>query len=252
MADQRSGISIDGNQAHDVPDTGVRIMFGGVGYRTLRAAVGTGDRVDAVFTTQGGLLVAGVDGTTPIALAVNASGQLEVDIVAQQLTPIFVQAVGNAAHDGIDSAGPIKIGGRARSALPELMSAADDRVDALFDMSGRLVTAPVGLPEMQGRLRTTLTSTTETTIAGATASEFHDLTHLVLSNESGTAVRVDIRDNTGDTVLMSVALAADGGGAVQQFSEPFYQALVNDNWTAQLSAVVSSVYITAIWNRRAA
>ncbi len=48
--------------------------------------------------------------------------------------------VGNVAHDAADSGGPIKIGGKAATAEPTAVSAAD-RVDAYFDANGKLVVA---------------------------------------------------------------------------------------------------------------
>ncbi len=87
-----------GNVAHDAPDSGNPIKVGGRASTTIPAAVADDDRVDAIYTTQGAATVAGLDGTTPRALAVNASGQLEVDITAQQLSPIVV--AGGGTHDG--------------------------------------------------------------------------------------------------------------------------------------------------------
>ena len=45
------------------------------------------DRVNVVCTTTGGQLAAGTDGTTPRNLAVNGTGQLEVDIAASGVSP---------------------------------------------------------------------------------------------------------------------------------------------------------------------
>jgi hypothetical protein len=59
-------------------------------------------------------------------------------------------------------------------------------------------------------------------------------------------VRVDIRDDTAGTVRFSAHLAATGGGANVIVPIPLKASADNDNWTAQLSASVSSVYITAI------
>ena len=74
---------------------------------------------------------------------------------------------------------------------------------------------------------------------------FHDLTVLIISNESTTEVRVDIRDATAGSVVLPIDLAADGGGAVLNFSPPFIQTTGANNWTAQLSSNATSVYVTA-------
>jgi hypothetical protein len=92
----------------------------------------------------------------------------------------------------------------------------------------------------------TLTDTTETTlIAAGGTGVYNDLTLLTMSNTSSTVVRVDIRDDTAGTVRISFELAADGGGVVIPFTEPFLAGAVNDNWTAQLSGSVTDVRITA-------
>lgn len=85
-------ITAVGDIAHDTADSGNPVKIGGKAYTTLPAAAATLDRVDQTMTTQGGALVAGIDGTTPRNIAVNASGQLEVDITAQQLANLQVQS----------------------------------------------------------------------------------------------------------------------------------------------------------------
>lgn len=265
---------IEGDTAHDDPDTGDPVKMGGFASSGQPTPVDSGDRVNAWFGLGGEQRVTVVNtggdhmevlATQTDALANNTNAAVAAALgyvfngttfdrvrAGDRAGSLLVDADGNLAHDDPDAGNPIKIGGRAQSTLPALV-ADDDRVDTLHDRSGRIVTAPVGLPEMQDRLRTVLTDANETTIAGATAAEFHDLTMLTLSNDSASEVSVDIRDDTGGTILMTIDLAADGGGAIIPFSgEPWYQALVNDNWTAEASGAVSSVYITAIWNRRAA
>ncbi len=73
-----------GDIAHDAADSGNPVKVGGKAFTTLPTAAATSDRVDQSMTTQGGALVAGTDGTTPRNVAVNASGQLEVDLSAAQ------------------------------------------------------------------------------------------------------------------------------------------------------------------------
>lgn len=84
-----------GEIAHDSPDSGNPVKIGGRAFTTLPIAAATLDRVDLSMTDQGAALIGGVDGTTPREIAVNASGQLEVDIVAQQLSPIVVDLGAN-------------------------------------------------------------------------------------------------------------------------------------------------------------
>jgi hypothetical protein len=152
---------------------------------------------------------------------------------------------GATAHDTAVAENPVLDGGEARTSLPTAV-ADGDTVRSMRDDLGRTVVAVHSVRDRVVQNRITLTTTTETTLIAALASTFRDLVLLVLSNESATEVRVDIRDSTTGTVRLSVDLAADGGGAVIPFPVPLPQATVNNNWTAQLSAAVSTVYITAV------
>ncbi len=150
---------------------------------------------------------------------------------------------GAAAHDAAVAENPVLVGGEARTTTPTAVGDGD-AVRLQADDQGRLVVVQNAPRDLVKTARITLTGTSETNLVAATASEFHDMTFLVLSNESATEVRVDIRDDTAGTAVISIDLAADGGGAVLSFPTPWPQAAVNDNWTAQLSAVVSTVYIS--------
>ncbi len=152
---------------------------------------------------------------------------------------------GAAAHDAAAAGNPLLNGGEARSTLPTAV-ADGDAVRQQHDDLGRQVTAPYSPRDLTLHNRLALTSTTETTLIALAASTFHDLVFLSLSNESSTEVRVDIRDDTAGTIRFSIDLAPDGGGAIIKFPVPLTQAIQGDNWTAQLSAAVSTVYITAI------
>lgn len=151
---------------------------------------------------------------------------------------------GAAAHDAPVAGNPFLNGGEARTTLPTAVADAD-AVRAMHDDVGRQVIYPFAPRDLIVHNRIALTSTTETTLIALAASTFHDLVFLSFSNESSTKVRVDIRDDTAGTIRYSITLAADGGGAIVKFPVPLTQALQGDNWTAQLSASVSTVYITA-------
>ncbi len=173
---------------------------------------------------------------------VTVTGTVTVDLGANN----DVIAAGDVAHDTADSGNPVKIGAVARTAHPTAVAGAD-RVNVYADDLGRLVTYPYAPRDLVSHNRLALTTTTETKlITAGGAGVFKDLTMLVLSNESATETRVDIRDATAGTIRLSMDLAADGGGAVLRFDPPFTQAAAANNWTAQLSGAVSTVYITAI------
>ena len=154
------------------------------------------------------------------------------------------QMEGAVAHDSPVAGNPLLGGGEARLTLPTAVGDGD-AVRGMRDDLGRNVNYPFAPRDLIVHNRIVLTSTTETTLIALAASTFHDLVFLSFSNESATEVRVDIRDDTAGTIRYSIDLAADGGGAIVKFPVPLTQALQGDNWTAQLSAAVSSVYITA-------
>jgi hypothetical protein len=157
-----------------------------------------------------------------------------------------VAAAGDVAHDGVDSGNPVKVGFVARTAHPTAVAALD-RVNGYADVFGRQITYPVAPRELSTHNRLALTDANETTlIAAGGAGVFRDIVWMMFSNESATETRVDIRDSTAGTIRLSIDLAADGGGAVVPLPVPFKQATANNNWTAQASGAVSTIYITAI------
>ena len=137
------------------------------------------------------------------------------------------------------------MGGVARTTNPTAV-ADGDRVDSFFDKVGR----PVVVAQ-QGRglvvdNNITLTTTTETSLlAAGAAGVFHDLVTLIAANTSATGVRMDLRDATAGTVLMSLWIpATDTRGFNLTVPKP--QAAAATAWTAQLSAAVTDVRIYAL------
>lgn len=152
---------------------------------------------------------------------------------------------GTVAHDSADSGNPVKVGGKARTTNPTAVADAD-RVDATFDDIGRQVVVLNQVRDLVVHQHTQIaSSSSETTIvtAGA-AGVFHDLTHLIVTNQTATAVNVTIKDATAGTTRMIIALAANGG-AVIPFSVPVPQASAANNWTATLSSASVTVNIFA-------
>lgn len=94
--------------------------------------------------------------------------------------------------------------------------------------------------------RVAISTTTETElIAAGGVGVFRDLSSLIMSNESTTKVRVDIRDALAGTVRYSVELAP-GTPFPITLPVPHPQAVANTAWTMKLSAAVGPVYVTAI------
>lgn len=206
--------------------------------------------VDGIVTVQDGGSSLTVDGTVT-ANAGTGTFAVSGTVTANAGTGTFavsggVAAAGDVAHDAADSGNPVKVGLVGRTAHPTAV-ADGDRVNGYGDDLGRLVTYPFAPRDLITHNRIVLTSTTETTlIAAGGAGVFRDIVWLGLSNESATKVRVDIRDATAGTVRFSLTLAADGGGGIIALPVPLTQATAANNWTAQLSAAVTSVYVQAI------
>jgi hypothetical protein len=158
---------------------------------------------------------------------------------------------GDVAHDTADSGNPVKMGAQARTTLPTAV-ADSDRVNVMADKVGRQVIFPFAPRDRLGDGgRVTLTSTTETSlVAAGGAGVFRDIIGFVVSNESATPVRVDIADGASigsTTDRVSLTLAASGGGGSIMLPAPLKMTTANHLWSAQLSAAVTSVYVTALY-----
>ena len=138
----------------------------------------------------------------------------------------------------------MKVGGIARTANPTVVAALD-RVDAFYDTEGRQITQPFAPRALTVHNTITLTTTSETTLIAAAASIFHDVLGIFIANSSATAVTVTIKDATAGTTR-AVIYAPAGQNAGFMLPIPMTASAANANWTATLSAGVSSVYVTAI------
>ena len=148
---------------------------------------------------------------------------------------------GSLAHDAVESGNPLAIGGIARTANPTAVAALD-RVRGWFTTLGKMVVT-LGAPrDLITHAHTQIASpSSETTIlAAGGAGVLHDLTSLVITNQTATAVNVTIKDDTAGTTRMIIALAASGG-AVIDFPRPVNQAVANKPWTATLSSAAVTV-----------
>lgn len=152
---------------------------------------------------------------------------------------------GDTAHDSTDAGKPVSTGFQARTTNPTAVSDGD-RVRAIADDIGRQVVVLNQVRDLVVHQHTQISSSSsETTIVTAGSSGvFHDLTHLVITNQTATAVNVTIKDATAGTTRMIVALAASGG-AVIPFPVPVPQASAANNWTATLSSASVTVNIFA-------
>ena len=207
--------------------------------RGQRQGVTAGGAAKADITT-----IAGTAPTTVGKLDVKAA---DGDVFVRQATAanLNAQVVGEVAHDGVDSGNPQKMGAQARQTNPTAVADAD-RVNLIADDVGRQVVRLGQVRDLMVDATTTITVSTETTILAAVASTFLDLVTLIIANTSATGVRVDIRDTTAGTVLLSLyAPATQTVGFT--LTRPKNQTTVNTNWTAQASSAVTDlrVYVQA-------
>lgn len=137
-----------------------------------------------------------------------------------------VTAVGDVAHDAADSGNPIKIGGKAIDMLPDTDAeqgpsdvTANDRVNALFDLKGRLLTVPNARYNVLDNVSTTYNNTTTT--ATSTAIVCWQYRQFSLSFNL-------TRANSPTEILFQIEVSFDGTN---------YHVLQNDFWA---SLVISS------------
>lgn len=184
-----------------------------------------------------------VQAIAPSTPATNSLGQITV--VQGTGSALNAQVTGAAAQGATASGNPVFTAGVAKTALASART--DGQIVApLYDKIGRQI-ATIGQVRDLVTFQTmvTLTATTETTIAAAVASVFNDLYSLVITNTSATGVRVDFRTVAAGAVVFSVWIPATTS-LVLPMTVPFKQATVNTAWTAQLSAAVTDVRITAV------
>lgn len=193
--------------------------------------------------------VVGIGGTGDAAATAGSVGSLNAKLrfATSQLAAIETLLT-NVAHDAVDAGNPRKIGAQARTSWPAAVADAD-RANAICDKLGRLLVA--GVPrELRGNQQTTITnSIAEITIVSAGAAGIkQDVYGLVIANISATAVNVIIRDSTGGPERFTFAIpAGNTAGFTLPAADGHEQQTAANNWTAQCSASVASVKITAMF-----
>jgi len=156
-----------------------------------------------------------------------------------------IPIIGNVASGIADSGNPVKIGAVARTANP---AAATDgqRINVMSDKIGRLVTTNMQVRDLKTNNRTSISSTTETTVLAAVASTFLDLTQIIITNTSTSKdANVDFRDSTGGTIRVTINAPASATTTVN-FADMLTQATVNNNWTAQSDSATATLAITVL------
>lgn len=155
---------------------------------------------------------------------------------------------GDVADDGIDSGNPIKIGAFAEQNPSSSIIVADgDRTNVHADIDGILLTKPFTSygDILVERLSNTDGASTASTVFGATVGARNFITTIAVYNDSTTNGFIDFRDGTAGTVLFTLPLPAKGG-AVTNFPMPLRQTTANTAFAFDVSAALTTVYISFI------
>lgn len=155
---------------------------------------------------------------------------------------------GDVADDAVDSGNPVKIGAFAEANPSTSTMVADaDRVNIHADIDGLLMTKPYTSygDILVERLTNTDGASTASTVFGATASARNMITTIAVYNSSTTNGFIDFRDGTAGTVLFTLPVPAQGG-AVTNFPVPLRQTTANTAFAYDVSAALTTVYISLI------
>jgi hypothetical protein len=207
---------------------------------TLAAETTTDGDVTALNSTSKGELY--VKQTDAVPVTDNA-GSLTIDgtVTASNTT-------GSIAHDSADSGNPVKVGGRAVAALSTAtMVAAADRADMVTDLDGALITrghCPLG-DILSERVSDTAGTSAALSTFGATANTRNYITTITIYNDSTTNAYVDIRDGTAGAVLITLPCPAKGG-CITNFETPLRQPTANTALAYDVSAGLTTVYLSFI------
>ncbi len=156
-----------------------------------------------------------------------------------------IYVTGSTASGSTASGNPTLVGAVGKTTNPTAVTDGQ-AVNFIADKLGKQVVVG-SIRDLKGNQKTTITSSTaETTIVTADATNFLDIYRLVIANTSATACNVTIKDATSGTTRYIFAIpAGETRGFSGNESAAHKQATANNNWTATCSASVASIEITA-------
>lgn len=154
---------------------------------------------------------------------------------------------GDVAHDSADAGEPVKIGFKAETSPKGITLVADgDRTDAHADSDGILMVkiGTSGADRISERVSNTDGNSTAFTNFSAVASTYNNITDVTIHNAHATTnCYVDLRDGTAGSVLWTFPAPATGG-VTHHFNPPLKQTTANTALAYDVSAAVSTVYIS--------
>lgn len=161
---------------------------------------------------------------------------------------LYVISRGDTAHDSVDLGNPLKVGGKAHSATPTAV-AANDRVNAYFDLRGRQQITPA-IPEQDLATEATTHVKKYYTNAGAVtdgivwspaAGKRWYVTDLIINVSAAATVTFEDDKAGGDEAVMKFELAANSGIA-HSFNTPWFSG--EDAADLIVTTSAGNVYIT--------
>lgn len=147
---------------------------------------------------------------------------------------------GNVAHDAVDSGNPVKVGGKAFTALSSLtLVANNDRTDASFGTDGVQVVRNNTLLEDTVSGNASNTDGTNTQVIAAQGSGVKTyVTDVTITNTSSSNIFVELKD--GSTAKWTFPVPANGG-VTHNFATPI-AGTANTAWNFDPSAATTTVY----------
>ena len=174
-----------------------------------------------------------------------------VELAAAQtlatVTTVSTLTGGGVAHDGVDSGNPIKVGAKAETSPKGITLVADgDRSDLYCDADGILMvkTGTAFGDLISERVSDTGGTSSAFSTFGAVASTRNFVTQITVHNAHATTKGyLDIRDGTAGAVLWTIPLPATGGATIH-FNPPLRQPTANTALAYDVSAAITTVYIS--------
>jgi hypothetical protein len=227
---------------------GVNVMkLAGTAVDTNSGSKSAGTQRVVLATDQPALTAAlRVDGSGVTQPVSDGGGSLTVDgtvvLGAGSAAIGMVDPRGNVAHDGADAGNPIKVGGRARTALPAAVTQ-DDRADMVTDKFGRTVMVAVPLDALRSGTQNFTGTSAADVIAAPGASLAIVVTEVLVINAHATVgTKVTIRDGT--TVKIPGFAGANGGGFNPKNPFGLFVAATNTAVTAICGTTGADVDVT--------
>jgi hypothetical protein len=171
-----------------------------------------------------------------------------MNVAQATASSLNTQAVGELAHDAVDSGNPQKVGFHAKSSLTAITAVStNDRTDGFADVDGVQIGKLYcpGADIINERVSNTDGASTALTNFGAATGLRNYVTTIAVYNSSATNGFVDFRDGTGGAILFTAPLPTVGGSVIT-FPVPLRQPTSGTALAFDVSAALSTVYISLV------